>query len=55
MIAREMGIPYEDILVLDNGQVATFENGVLVNTQEVIELHEALIDGEENWEKPVSF
>lgn len=51
MIAREMGIPYEDILVLDNGQVATFENGVLVNTQEVIELHEALIDGEENWEK----
>lgn len=51
MIAEEMGIPYANIQILDNGQVALFENGELVNTEEVLELHEALIDGEENWDK----
>ncbi len=51
MTAEEMGIPYENIQILDNGQIALFENGELINTQEILELHEALVDGEENWDK----
>lgn len=51
MIAEEMGIPAENIQILDNGQVALFEDGVLINTEEVMELHEALIDGQENWDQ----
>ena len=50
MVAEEMGIPPEHILLLDNGQVATFEDRHLVNTEEVMELHDTLIDGKENWD-----
>lgn len=50
MIAEEMGIKPEHILVLDNGQIATFEKGELISTEEVLELHDTMIDGKENWD-----
>lgn len=50
MIAEEMGIPTERILILDNGQVATFVNGDFTGSQEVMELHDSLIDGNTNWD-----
>lgn len=50
MVAEEMGISPQRILILDNGQVATFENGVLKSTKEVMDLHDCLIDGKENWD-----
>lgn len=50
MIAEEMGIEPSHILVLDNGQVATFEDGVLIGTDEMMDLHDAIIDGKENWD-----
>lgn len=51
MIAEEMGIPADNIRILDNGQVALFENGVLINTDEMMELRELLVDGKENWDQ----
>lgn len=51
MIALEMGIPDDRILILDNGQIATFVNGELVSTEETMELHDALVDGKENWDQ----
>lgn len=50
MVAEEMGMNPDHILVLDNGQVAEFENGNLVSTREVMDLHDAMIDGKENWD-----
>lgn len=50
MTAEEMGIPAENILVLDNGQVATFVNGEFKNCDEVMELHDSLIDGNSDWD-----
>lgn len=50
MIAEEMGIPPENILILDNGQVAEFEEGNLVLYEVKMNLHETMIDGKENWD-----
>ena len=50
MIAEEMGIPPENILILDNGQVAEFEEGNLVSYEVKMNLHETMIDGKENWD-----
>lgn len=50
MIAEEMGIPPEHILLLDNGQVAQFEDGELVSTKMELQLHDTMIDGKENWD-----
>ncbi|MCF0246813.1 MAG: ribonuclease J [Ileibacterium sp.] len=50
MIAEEMGIDPENIIILDNGQVATFEDGQFKDCEEIIELHDSLIDGKENWD-----
>lgn len=50
MIAEEMGIPATNIILLDNGQVATFEKGRLKSCGMELELHDTLIDGKENWD-----
>lgn len=50
MLAEEMGIPAENILILDNGEVATFINGELQGKREVMELQDSLIDGNANWD-----
>lgn len=44
-IAIEMGYTPDKIIILDNGQFATFENSKLVSTKDMIELNEILIDG----------
>ena len=49
-IAVEMGYDPSRIIILDNGQVATFENRKLVSCAMELELHETMIDGKENWD-----
>jgi ribonuclease J len=49
-IAQEMGLTASHIILLDNGQVATFENGRLVSCSMELELHDTMIDGKENWD-----
>ena len=44
-VAVEMGYTPDKIIILDNGQFATFENQKLVSTRDLIELNEILIDG----------
>ena len=44
-IAVEMGYTPDKIIILDNGQFATFENGRLASTSDIIELKETSIDG----------
>ncbi|MBR0461342.1 MAG: ribonuclease J [Erysipelotrichaceae bacterium] len=44
-VAVEMGYTPDKIIILDNGQFATFENQKLTSTRDVIELEEMLIDG----------
>lgn len=45
-----MGYSPDRILILDNGQIATFENTVLKSASQFLELHDTLIDGIENWD-----
>jgi len=47
-IALGMGYFADKIIVLDNGQVATFEKGLLKTTSDMIEVEELLIDGNDN-------
>ena len=44
-VASQMGQTPDRIIILDNGQFATFENGKLKSTSEIIELNELSIDG----------
>lgn len=44
-VATDMGITPDRIVVLDNGQVAEFENGILKSTGNSIPVGEVLIDG----------
>lgn len=44
-IATSMGYKPDKIIVLDNGQFATFEDGRLVSTRDFIELNDTMIDG----------
>lgn len=47
-IALEMGYHADKIVVLDNGQIATFSESVLKSTADIIPLEEIMIDGNEN-------
>ncbi len=47
-IALKMGYQPNDILVLDNGQIATFENGSLKSNSDYIKLEEVFVDGKDN-------
>ena len=49
-LATKMGYGPDKILILDNGQVAQFENKVLTSEPERLELEDTLIDGKENWD-----
>lgn len=49
-IALEMGYKPSQIILLDNGQVATFENQKLRSCSIELELHDVMIDGKENWD-----
>ena len=44
-IAVEMGYTPDKIILLDNGQIAKFNNGHLVSTKDFIKLTDSLIDG----------
>jgi ribonuclease J len=50
MIAQEQGIDPSHIIILDNGEIATFIDGVLQPKRETLELHDNLIDGNANWD-----
>lgn len=43
--ALKIGMKKEDVLLKLNGQVVTFENGKLVETDEVVNVDEVLVDG----------
>lgn len=47
-IAEELGIPKENILLKQNGDIVEFENGVLIDNKEKITVGEILIDGKSN-------
>ncbi len=44
-VAVEMGYTPDKVIILDNGQFATFENQKLVSTRDSIDLNDVLIDG----------
>lgn len=50
MTAEEMDIPKDRIIVLDNGEIVTFKNGVLQPGRKILELHDTLIDGNADWD-----
>ena len=45
-----MGYRPDKIVILDNGQIAAFENKVLKSVADHIELEDTMIDGKENWD-----
>ena len=47
-LASKMGYRPDQIIILDNGQFASFENGVLKSVAEHIELEDMMIDGKDN-------
>ena len=47
-LATEMGMTPDKILLLDNGQVAKFENGILKSCTTEFKSEDILIDGDEN-------
>lgn len=49
-LATKMGYLPDRIILLDNGQVAKFENKVLKSVADHIVLEDTLIDGKENWD-----
>lgn len=49
-LATRMGYLADKILILDNGEIATFEKGTLKSIKNDLELHDTLIDGKENWD-----
>ncbi|MBB5183889.1 ribonuclease J [Catenisphaera adipataccumulans] len=49
-VAVNMGYSASNILILDNGQVATFEKGKLRSCSMEFQLKDTLIDGKENWD-----
>ena len=44
-VATNMGYKPDRIIILDNGQIANFEDGRLTSTRDVIKLNDTLIDG----------
>ena len=44
-IALDMGIPEENIIILDNGERITFNEGILVNKRETFDVGDVMIDG----------
>lgn len=44
-VASDMGIKASNIVILDNGQIADFQEGRLKSTSDIIKLEDVLIDG----------
>ena len=44
-LANSLGIPKENIILKQNGEVINIENGVLQNKNEIVKINETLIDG----------
>ena len=44
-IAKDMDIPDERIIIMDNGERITFEDGRLLDTRDVFEIDDVMIDG----------
>ena len=44
-IAVGMGIPEDNIFILENGRVLEFDNGAVVNTEETVPAGNILVDG----------
>lgn len=49
-LASNMGYSPDRVVVLENGQIATFENGILKSASDYLELDDTLIDGKETWD-----
>lgn len=49
-LANRMGYSPDRILILENGQIATFEDKILNSVSDRIELDDTMIDGKENWD-----
>ncbi len=49
-VALNMDYKPSQIIILDNGQVATFENKKLKSCAMELDLHDTMIDGKENWD-----
>lgn len=49
-LATNMGMTPDRIIVLDNGQVASFEKGILKSTAQSVPVGETLIDGSDEWD-----
>lgn len=49
-LATKMGYRPDKIVILDNGQIATFENKILKSVADHIDLEDTMIDGKENWD-----
>ena len=44
-IAKDMGIPDKHIIIMDNGERVTFEKGELLQSRDVYEIDDVMIDG----------
>ncbi len=44
-LASDLGVPNENIILKQNGEVVTFENGILQDKTEIIKINETAIDG----------
>lgn len=44
-IAKDMGIPDDHIIIMDNGERVTFEKGELLQSRDVYEIDDVMIDG----------
>ncbi len=49
-VALGLGYSPSNILILDNGQVATFQKNELVSCEQEFDLKDTMIDGKENWD-----
>lgn len=49
-LALKMGYSPDRILILENGQIATFTDKILQSVSEHLELEDTMIDGKENWD-----
>ncbi len=47
-IAMDMGLNATKIIILDNGQIAKFENGKCIDVAEIIHLEESMVAGKNN-------
>ena len=52
-IALDMGYSAANIIVMDNGQVATFEDGKIPKNFDSVDVGDVMIDGKDLWMQQV--